>query len=415
MVENVADLMAFGLPSLAAARSVGFAAEAIGLQPFLVGGSVRDMLMDRPGVVDLDIALVGADSETFDRIASLTGGTVSKLSQFTTAKLSIDDLEVDLAMARAEEYPTSGSLPIVRPGTLEEDLARRDFSVNAMAISLSSDDWGDLYDNHTGVADLEKQRLRVLYKGSFRDDPTRILRAARYMSRLHLKPTTETIDELNGSVKYLNEVSPARVRNELERVFAESDPDAAFRSLREWGVLAAIHPSLGEPSDAWRSFVAKTGDLPHRSQVNVGYAVLACGLSAAAANGVIVRLRPDSAACRAIRESALLSRTALSDLLDCSNSQLARLLDPLTASAVLGASLTTGDESGRRLAEYLEYHRRLRPNLSGNDLIALGVQQGPTVGHILERLRNAWLDGEVSNADGELELAKKLINRSRED
>ncbi len=414
-MENVADLMMFRLPSLAAARSVGFAAEAIGLQPFLVGGSVRDLLVDRPGILDLDIALVGADSETFDRIASLTGGTVSKLSQFTTAKLCIDDLEVDLAMARAEEYPTSGSLPIVRPGTLEEDLARRDFSVNAMAISLSSDDWGDLYDNHTGVADLEKQRLRVLYKGSFRDDPTRILRAARYMSRLHLKPTAKTIDELNGSVKYLNEVSPARVRNELERVFAESDPDAAFRSLREWSVLAAIHPSLGEPSDAWRSFVAKTGDLPHRSQVNVGYAVLACGLSDAAANGVIVRLRPDSAACRAIRESALLSRTALSDLLDCSNSQLARLLDPLTASAVLGASLTTGGESGRRLAEYLEYHRRLRPNLSGNDLIALGVQQGPAVGHILERLRNAWLDGEVSNADGELELAKKLVNRSRED
>ena len=414
-MENVADLLMFRLPSLAAARSVGFAAEAIGLQPFLVGGSVRDLLVDRPGIVDLDIALVGADSETFDRIASLTGGTVSKRSQFTTSKLCIDDLEVDLAMARTEEYPTPGSLPIVRPGTLDEDLARRDFSVNAMAVSLSSDDWGDLYDNHTCVADLEKQRLRVLYKGSFRDDPTRILRAARYMSRLHLKPTAETIDELNGSVKYLNEVSPARVRNELERVFAESDPDAAFRSLREWGVLAAIHPSLGEPSDAWRGFVAKTGDLPHRSQVNVGYAVLACGLSDAAANGVIVRLRPDSAACRAIRESALLSRTALSDLLDCSNSQLARLLDPLTASAVLGASLTTGGESGRRLAEYLEYHRRLRPNLSGNDLIALGVQQGPAVGHILERLRNAWLDGEVSNADGELELAKKLINRSRED
>ena len=414
-MENVADLMMFRLPSLAAARSVGSAAEAIGLQPFLVGGSVRDLLMDRPGIVDLDIVLVGADSEKFDRIASLVGGTVSKRSQFTTAKLCVDDLEVDLAMARAEEYPTPGSLPIVRPGTLEEDLARRDFSVNAMAVSLSSNDWGDLYDNHTGLADLEQQRLRVLYKGSFRDDPTRILRAARYMSRLHLKPTTETIDELNGSVKYLNEVSPARVRNALERVFADSDPDAAFRSLREWGVLAAIHPSLGEPSDAWRSFVAKTGDLPHRSQVNVGYAVLACGLSDAAANGVIVRLRPDSAACRAIRESALLGRTALSDLLDCSNSQLARLLDPLTASAVLGASLTTGGESGRRLAEYLEYHRRLRPNLSGNDLIALGVQQGPAVGRILERLRNAWLDGAVSSADGELELAKKLTNRLRED
>ena len=208
MVGNVAELMSSSLApeTFAAAVAVGSASEAAQVRPFLVGGSVRDTLMDRAGVVDLDIALVGASPETFDRIAAITGGSVTKRSQFVTAKLRIGELEVDLAMARAEEYPYSASLPVVREGTLEEDLARRDFSVNAMAVSLHSDSWGDLVDLHGGLVDLEQGRLRVLHGDSFRDDPTRILRAARYSSRLDLLPTQETIDALLNAVGYLDEL-----------------------------------------------------------------------------------------------------------------------------------------------------------------------------------------------------------------
>lgn len=411
MVDNVADLMASRLAqdTLGAARAVGAAAEAAGIHPLLVGGSVRDLLMDRPGIVDLDVALVCADSRTFDRIASLTGGTVSRRSQFTTAKLSVDDLEVDLAMARAEDYPTPGSLPVVRSGALDEDLARRDFSVNAMAVSLRSDTWGDLFDPHGGLIDLERQRLRALHMDSFRDDPTRMLRAARYSSRLGLTATPETLDALVNSVNYIDCVTAARVRNELERVFVESDPVGAVRLLCEWGVLSAIHLSLRFQVEKWERFTDETGDLSSRERTAVAYAVLAHGLSDADANGVAARLNPGAYARRTIRESAALGRMAESDLTGRTNRQLATVLDTLTESAVLGASLAIGGELGRRLDEYLRSHRHLRPHLTGDDLIAMGVRQGPGVGRILDLLRTAWLDGEVSTPHDERVMAVRLI------
>ena len=416
-MENVADLMAARLDTqtLAAARSVSEAAEAVGVQTFLVGGSVRDLLIGRDAIVDLDISLVGSDSQTFDRIAVVTGGTVSRRSQFTTAKLHLDDLEIDLAMARAEEYPLPGSLPVVRSGTLTEDLARRDFSVNAMAVSLSQNSWGDLFDAHRGLIDLERQSLRVLHSASFRDDPTRMLRAARYSSRLELKPTPETLDALLTSVMYLDRVTAARVRNELERALAESDPAGSMRLLCEWGVLSAIHPSLTFHAGKWKRFAAEAGEMSPRERTAVAYAVLAHGLPDTDANGVVARLNPEAYPRRAIRESAALGRLAASELTGCTNSQLATVLDAFTDAAVFGASLATSSKLGSRLAEYLRGHRDLRPHLTGDDLIELGLRQGPSVGGVLALLRNAWLDDEISSPDEERALAEKLIGDSEED
>ena len=409
-MENVADLMASHLspPTLAVARAVGAAAEAAQVQPFLVGGSVRDLLLDRAGVVDLDITLVGANVETSDRIASLTGGTISKRSQFTTAKLDLNGLIIDLAMARAEEYPTPGSLPVVRSGALDKDLDRRDFSVNAMAVSLCSDSWGDLLDPNGGLADLYQKRLRVLHSGSFRDDPTRILRAARYSSRLDLTPTPDTLDELLISVSYLDYVSAARVRNELERVFEESDPAGAMRLLCEWRALSAIHPSLRFQAEAWERFTHETIKLPSHERTAIAYAVLAHGLSDADTNGVVTRLNPDASARRAIRESALFGRIAPEDLSSSSNSQLAELLDPMSESTVRGVALCAPTRP-RRLDEYLNHHRGLRPHLTGNDLIRMGAPRGPGLGRILKRLRDARLDGIVTTPSEARILAETLI------
>ena len=413
MVENVADLMAARLnpQTLAAAWAVGAAAQAEEVQPFLVGGSVRDLLIDRAEIVDLDIALVGAGNQTFDRIAAYTSGTASKRSQFTTAKLLIGDLEIDLAMARDEGYPAPGSLPVVRSSTLQDDLARRDFTVNAMAVSLQSATWGDLFDLHGGQTDLDQRLLRILHPGSFGDDPTRILRAARYSSRLGLTPTPDTLDALLSSVNYLDEVSPARVRNELERTFVESNPAGAMRLLSEWGVLTAIHPSVRFQAEAWARFDCETVGVSHRKKIGVAYAVLGYGLSDFDANMVVARLDPDASARRSVNESAMLGRMAESEMRCYAASQFAELLDPLAETAVLGASLAGPEELGSRLAEYLRAHRHFRPRLTGNDLITMGVRQGPEVGRVLELLRDAWLDGEVSTPDDELALAERLIAR----
>ena len=195
---NVSGLMESGVESdvLRTLGEVARAAEESGVEPYLVGGLARDLILGVSASPDLDIALVGAKSETFDQIARRVSGEITKRSQFNTVALRVGGCHFDLTMARAESYPSPGSLPVVRPGTLEEDLARRDFSVNAMAVSLFADAWGELHDPQGGLGDLRNGVLRVLHSDSFRDDATRILRAARYASRLSLTLAPDTLDAL---------------------------------------------------------------------------------------------------------------------------------------------------------------------------------------------------------------------------
>ena len=227
---------------MATARLVAGAAEEAGVEPYLVGGAVRDALLGFAPTGDLDITLVGADTATFAQIARTVGGRISKSSQFNTARLEIGDRAVDLTMARAETYPNAGSLPVVRPGTLAEDLARRDFSVNAMAVSLTSDRWGKLFDPHGGREDLRDGRIRTLEEGSFRDDATRILRAARYAARLSFDLDDNTRQSLDRSVRFLASISPARIRNELERILLESSTGSTTPSDAGPMGRAVCHP-----------------------------------------------------------------------------------------------------------------------------------------------------------------------------
>ena len=242
-------------------RAIGRAAEEVGAEAYLVGGLPRDILggFSPGGSPDVDITLVGVGRDGFDEIARRVGGEIVKRSQFGTVALRVGARDFDLVMARDESYPSPGSLPVVRPGTLEEDLARRDFSVNAMAVSLAEATWGELYDPQGGLDDLREGTLRVLHPGSFRDDATRILRAARYSSRLSLGLSSETKDALLGSVGYIADISPARVRDELERVFLEPEVASALGLLQDWGALAAIHLGLGYEAAAWGRFSDRVG------------------------------------------------------------------------------------------------------------------------------------------------------------
>ena len=410
-MKNVADLLSTVLPprALKLIRLVGSAAQDAGAEPYLVGGSVRDVFLIHQPVVDLDIALVGADSETFDRIASRTGGLVSGRSQFNTATLLIDGCRVDLAMARSEQYPTPGSLPEVSPGTLGEDLARRDFSVNAMAVSLSGATWGELFDPHAGLNDLRNGLLRVLHRYSFRDDPTRILRAARYLSRLALRTTPETRAAILESVEFIDQVSAARIRNELERVFGErTAAPEALRLLTEWRALAAIDTALKFVPSRWTGFAAASTDLSDRAALRVGYAILGYGLSDADVNRIIAKLRPHNRNQRAMRESAGLGWMS-DDVSGQSNSNLAEVLDPLSESSVRGAALAAVESVSRRLFEYLESHRHSRTLLTGDDLIGMGVERGPAIGLILKHLRDSRLDGQVDSVDDERAFVRRFV------
>ncbi len=404
-MENVAGLMASGISPavLRALRDVAKAAEECGVEPFLVGGLVRDLFLEATGSPDLDVALVGATADTFSDIARLVCGEITKQSQFNTVGMKVGGYDFDIIMARAESYPSPGSLPVVRQGTLDEDLARRDFSVNAMAVSLSEDTWGDLFDPQGGSGDLREGTLRILHPGSFREDATRILRAARYASRLSFELSPETKDALLASVGFISKISPARMRDELERIFLEPDAASALGLLSGWRALSAVSPALEYEADAWSLYSERTHGLSERGRIAVGYAILGAGMSVPESTSVAARLMPEARARRALRDSAgLIARIEGDEFEGAANSAVAEALDALSELSVIGCAIArAGSPIGGRLQEYLRVHRPLRTILTGDDIIALGVSRGPEVGRIQRRLRAARQDGLVGSREEE--------------
>ena len=218
----------------------------------LVGGAVRDLLMGgRPA--DLDLVVEGAAAE----LAARLGGTITVHDRFGTSTVRLNGFGYDLASARTETYARPGALPDVAPATLEEDLTRRDFTINAMAIRLNGPDAGHLSSAPCALPDLEVRVLRVLHAGSFIDDPTRLFRLCRYASRLAfgVEPRTRALAREAARDHALGTVSGSRIGAELRLLAREPDPVAAIGSLRELGLDAELDPAfgIGDPDLAARA------------------------------------------------------------------------------------------------------------------------------------------------------------------
>jgi tRNA nucleotidyltransferase (CCA-adding enzyme) len=226
------------------------AAERRNLPLYLVGGIVRDLLLGQAnGNYDIDMTVEGdAVGLAVDFVAK-AGGKMTAHTMFNTAKISLDKWTVDFAMARTETYARPGALPAVTPGTIETDLFRRDFTVNAMAIGLSPAHYGELYDLYGGMQDLDKKYIRVLHANSFIDDATRIWRAIRYEQRLGFRIEPDTLQLLKRDVKQMKTVGGFRLRHELELVLKEPEPEKALARADELGALRELYSSL--KADEW--------------------------------------------------------------------------------------------------------------------------------------------------------------------
>ena len=379
-----------------------------GLPPaYLVGGAVRDLLR---GAVphDVDIAVEGDARSAARAVADRLGSGAREYERFGTATVETPASTYNFATTRQESYDQPGALPQVAPASLAEDLGRRDFAINAMAVGLTGDDLGHLYDPFGGVADLEGGVVRVLHERSFLDDPTRLLRALRYATRLGfaLDPETERLAREAVAADALSTVSGARIRDELMDLLRELDAPSGIERMRELEIHSALHPEL----DPDPELVASAALGAAAIGADWGIAALAALIEEAPEKldlwlGDLHLLAEErDAAARAARVGPRIAM-ALRER-EHSPSELRALLgrEPLEALA-LALALRAPSEPILRWVSDL---RPMQLEVSGADLLAAGVPEGPAVGRALDETLNRKLDGLVSGRDAELETALLL-------
>jgi tRNA nucleotidyltransferase (CCA-adding enzyme) len=379
-----------------------------GLPPaYLVGGAVRDLLLGGDPL-DIDIAIEGDARSAARALAERLGGEARVYDRFGTADVIVGGQTLHLVSTREETYGTPGELPRVTQASLSDDLRRRDFTVNAMAIGLTGDDFGHLYDPHSGLGDIGAGVIRVLHDRSFLDDPTRLLRAIRYATRLgfDLDPETERLAREAVAADALSTVSGARIRDELMDLLRETDAPAAIERMRDLEIHSALHPELDPDPELVASAALGATAIGADRAVSALAALVESApeeLDLWLADLNLLAEERD-AASRAARVGPRIAMTLRER--DHSPSELRELLgrEPLEALA-LALALRAPSEAILRWVTDL---RGVELEISGADLLAAGVPEGPDIGRALEETLRRKLDGVVSGRDEELRTALLL-------
>ena len=418
-----------------ASRLIGIIAEQAQQQAqslYLVGGLPRDLWLGR-GSLDLDFALEGDAIAFAGHLAAVFGGTVQSHPPFGTAKwtfdsqaaarLSLPNLparidHIDFAAARSEIYEQPAALPTVSPGSIQQDMQRRDFSINALALQLSpAEKMWRILDWQGGIRDLQRRQIRVLHRRSFVDDPTRILRALRFAARLNFCIEPQTAALLRAGLPLLKRTSGERLQNEIALILAEEQPERALQKLQAHGVLASIHPAWHSSrqlsalfEDSRRQRLDWAAPPPESSQL--GWVLMLTGIAAADAAAIAERLALPQALARALTASAqLLDHAAALKDPALRPSQITQLLDDAPPLALCAGWLALMDAplARQRIETFARHWQKQRATLDGNDLQRMGLPPGPRYKTLLDRLRFAWLDGEVTSPAEERALLERLL------
>ncbi|HJZ61452.1 MAG TPA: hypothetical protein VKD47_04755 [Miltoncostaeaceae bacterium] len=365
----------------------------------LVGGAVRDALLGVAGSDgDLDLVVEGDAPALAERLGHALSARVQTHGRFGTAVLELPhDRWLDLVTARRERYPEPGALPVVEPGSLVDDLARRDFTVNAMAYRLTGPAAGALVDPHRGREDLEAGIIRALRPGSFAEDPSRLLRAARYAARLDFVLAPDTAADARDAAGSVD-IASARVGEELRRLLAERTAPRAIALAQALGVpWLALAPPPGELAER---FAAIDAALAHPLAPPIPAWAMRLGLVARAED--VERAAIDGwargVAIEAQEGPALAARLAERELRP---SEIDRILGRHRRATCVSA-LAAG---AAPVARWWEATAALAPRVSGADLVAAGVRPGPVIGRALAAVRAAVLDGEAPTREEQLAIA----------
>lgn len=419
--------------------------ETLGYPVYLVGGVVRDILLNRK-ITDFDIVLEGDSIPLAKSLVKKYGGIQILHHRFGTAKWRIDPANpqlslalgmkagdekiallegIDLISARSETYAKPAALPIVSAGTLQDDLKRRDFTINAMAMRIDGGHLGQVIDPWGGQEDLSNKRIRILHAKSFIDDPTRILRSVRFEQRLGFRIEDETLSLLGKSLDFLNLVSGARIRNELTHILEEENRIGMLERLQELKVLSTIHPNLVWTSqlafpfiEAEKAIQKDAFQMPHvfgrvSPKAGISFIVWFMTLPEKTTHLICKRLSVPGNLVKAIHSAQLLWKQK-EKIRTFSNSEATFFLEKFDPVAIVALSCFPDEEQLKNLlVNYLENWRFLKSYTNGASLKELGIPTGPDYKILLKNLRAARLDGKIKTKEEEQAFLGKLLNKKK--
>ena len=398
-------------------HDAGKLADQLDLAVYLVGGIVRDVFLDHVRM-DIDLMVVGDGIRFAKRLAHEHQGCMTPHSRFGTATVAFPDrTRLDIATARSEHYEMPAILPRVSPDTLEADLARRDFSINAMAICLNTPQRGMIIDPHNGRRDLENRTIRILHDRSFADDPTRLFRAVRFEQRLQfrMEDRTEQVYREAINAHWIDRLSARRLLEQVRQVCDEIDVWPIFKRLDGLRVWQAISPTLGvfeglesmvqsidryknmldTPQDVWRLYLL----------------ALLSPCDPDTLNTLSERLKPDRQLKEAMQDlpvlKAIAQRIKNKDIENPGD--FYKAVRTISEDTILFSTIADQEDTVRQYCSIYYYeHRHIRPAINGLVLQDLGIPEGPMYSHILETILIKKINGEVNTEQEERRAALEI-------
>lgn len=374
-----------------------------GCSVYIVGGFVRDLLLSVP-TQDLDFVVEGSGGQFAQALMRrMPNGKLTQHVKFGTAQIIFPDgSHLDIASTRWEHYSFPGALPQVEESCLRDDLFRRDFTINSMAICLNTERFGELVDYYGGKQDLQQRKIRFLHNISFIDDPTRMLRAIRFAERYHFNFAKETLDALHTAIEtgVLSKLSIERFTEEILLIFKEMNYLAMGQILVKSGLFKAW---FGEEL-TWNFNLDDAEDSADWS-LNMRWLISVSQMDSVEIETLLARvslnksLRDDTISYVQLRGSLEKPFTL---------SEMDRLLNKVPKRIVM--VLARDERFKKRITECLEAGQRINMSLDGKALLQMGIKEGPEIGEILDQVRMAWLEGRISTSEEEKRIARQWVN-----
>ena len=382
---------------------------------YIVGGSVRDLVLGRR-LNDFDLTVEGDAIALARSLASKYGGAVTVHTKFGTAKWFLPETlktghdALDFNSARSETYKHPAALPTVSPGSLIDDLRRRDFTINALAVRLDGSHFGELRDDFNGMDDLQNGIIRVLHRRSFMDDPTRMYRAVRYEGRYGFNIAEDTLALIPEARPFVEKLSAQRIRHELDLILEEPNAVSMLKRLDEFDLLSVIHPVLANFNKS--SLAAVTSDDAVLQNRNSRWVLWLMHLKDQEIEFLNERLHFPADLLKILHSAALLNAN-LTAVVGLKPSKVVEMLESYSIKALEVLSRAAQDEEIKSiLSKYLSEWWHVKPKTTGHDLKKRGIPPGPKYTEILRRLRAAWLDGQIKTDEEEKALLNNLLEKA---